>query len=161
MPFALRPKASGNPSPSDRSYPIRADLNYWVIKDDRVLITGTGHTKTMSGRDLWFESNKCLGVGNLVELAITWPVRLDHTVPLRLFVEGRTVGVEGNSTKIEIKRHEFRTSRAPKPSGVRPSSAISSTDCFIDCVCLESAETSDQPLLGRKFLSPAPESLRR
>ena len=80
-----------------------------MMDSSTVLGRGHGRTTAMSRTAVWLESDLALRVGVLVELAVTWPVRLDNKIPLRLFVYGRTVSVDGKYAKVEILRHEFRT----------------------------------------------------
>jgi len=100
-------------NPSDRTYPITADLEYRLMKDGQTLDHGAGETKTMSTSSVWFRSDKVLQVGILVQLAITWPALLDKMIPLKLVIFGRTVRVEGNFAQLDILRHEFRTRAIP------------------------------------------------
>ena len=93
----------------ERSYPIKADLDCLLLDASGVLERGHGQTQAMSRSSVWLESDLALRLGVLVELGITWPVRLDNKVPLRLIIYGRTVSVDGKYAKVEILRHEFRT----------------------------------------------------
>lgn len=108
-----------NDSP-DRSYPIRADVDYRVMEEDRVLSSEKGRTRTMSSTHVWLEYDKVLRLGVLVELAVMWPVCLDGRVPLKLIIAGRVAQVQGKYAKVEILRHEFRIrplTRHHQPSG--------------------------------------------
>ena len=88
---------------------MRADLDYRLMDTNRALERGHGQILAMSRKSVWLESDKALCVGVAVELAVTWPVRLDNKIPLRLIIQGRTVSADGKSAKVEILRHEFRT----------------------------------------------------
>jgi len=55
------------------------------------------------------ETEHGLPIGAMVELAVTWPARLDNDVLLKLQIMGRTVRAEGKYTMINIARYEFRT----------------------------------------------------
>ena len=59
------------------------------------------------------ETEHGLPIGAMVELAVTWPARLDNDVLLKLQIMGRTVGVEGGCSTIKIARYEFRTRASP------------------------------------------------
>lgn len=79
------------------------------MEGERILVAGIGRTTSISSSSIVFECERPLPAGMLVELAVTWPVRLDNTVRLRLHILGRTVRAMGNFTAIDILRHEFRT----------------------------------------------------
>ena len=109
MSFANQRQAQEWNPPTDGTYPIGADVEYRLLERQRVVSAGTGRTKTISSSCVVFESERTLPVGLLVELAVTWPVRLDNRVGLKLKILGRTVRVAGNCTAVDILRHEFRT----------------------------------------------------
>ena len=88
---------------------MRADMDYRLMGTSSVLERGHGQIMTMSRKSVWLESDNAFRVGALVELAVTWPVRLDNKIPLRLIIHGRTVSADGRYAKVEILRHEFRT----------------------------------------------------
>ena len=114
MPDATREQwESGNFRP-DRSYPIITPLEYRLRERDLVLNVGHGRTKTISTSSLSFESENGLPVGMLVELEITWPAR-GEKAGIKLCVLGRTVELEGNVTKVDILRHEFRQPAKQRP----------------------------------------------
>jgi hypothetical protein len=62
------------------------------------------------------ETEHGLPIGAMVELAVTWPARLENDVLLKLQIMGRTIRAEGKYTTINIARYEFRT-RASRPRG--------------------------------------------
>jgi hypothetical protein len=73
------------------------------------LSNGVGRTIYLSTSSVQIETEHGLPMGGMVELAVTWPVRLDNDVLLKLQIMGRTVRVEGEYTTINIARYEFRT----------------------------------------------------
>jgi hypothetical protein len=99
-----------------RRYPIRADLEYRLLGDNRAVKTGTGQTVNLSSSGVLFESEDAVAPGMLVELAVPWPARLNDKVGLTLCIVGRTVRVERNCTALEILRHEFRTRLLQPPA---------------------------------------------
>src|SRR5581483_3862037 len=130
MSSAIRPQAHESNESIDSSYPIEADVEYRLMEQASVVAGGTGRTKTMSSSQVVLESQQSLPVGMLVELAVTWPVWLQNTVPLKLHIFGRTTRMSGKFTVIDILRHEFRTvapeaSTDSDGSRRRPSSATS------------------------------------
>ena len=98
---------------SGRRYPICADVEYYLCKGRGVSSSGVGRTIYLSSGSVQIETEHGLPLGGKVELAITWPARLDNHVRLKLQITGRTVGVEGGCTTINIARYEFRTRASP------------------------------------------------
>jgi hypothetical protein len=58
-------------------------------------------------------------LGSLVELSVSWPVRLDGTCPLKLVVFGRIIRAEADRAAARIERYEFRT-RSTRQSSPPP-----------------------------------------
>ena len=101
---------------SGRRYPICADVEYYLCKGRGVSSSGVGRTIYLSSGSVQIETEHGLPLGGKVELAITWPARLDNHVPLQLQIMGRTVLGQGKIITIDIARYEFCTcaSRARK-----------------------------------------------
>ena len=111
----LQPPPAGTADRPDRAYPISVDLEYRLFANGRVLITGTGRTVCLSRRCVWFESEKTLPVGVLVDLAVTWPALLENKIGLKLRIYGRTVSSPDQCTVVQILRHQFRTRAKSRP----------------------------------------------
>jgi len=94
---------------SGRRYPICAHVEYHLPESHGVLSSGVGRTIYLSSSSVQIETEHGLPIGAMVELAVTWPARLDNHVPLKLQIMGRTIRVEGMHTTINIARYEFRT----------------------------------------------------
>jgi hypothetical protein len=93
-------------------YPICAHVEYRLCEDG-VWSSGAGRTIYLSSGSVQIETEHGLPLGAMVELAVTWPARLDNHVCLKLRITGRTVGVKGGCTTINIARYEFRTRASP------------------------------------------------
>lgn len=98
---------------SGRHFPICAHVEYH-LPESQGLSSGVGRTIYLSSSSVQIESEHGLPIGAMVELAVTWPARLDNDVLLKLQIMGRTVRAEGKYTTINIARYEFRT-RASRP----------------------------------------------
>ena len=90
-------------------FPICAHVEYHLPERYGVLSSGVGRTIYLSSSSVQIETERGLPIGAMVELAVTWPARLDNDVLLKLQVMGRTVRAEGKYTTINIARYEFRT----------------------------------------------------
>ena len=75
----------------------------------------------MSSSGIAFKSDESLSVGTNIELSISWPVLLDDTCPLKLFVKGRLVRKADDLMAIMIERVEFRTQRRLSDPGSKHS----------------------------------------
>jgi hypothetical protein len=127
MSSELHPTTRTPRATSNWPYPFTADSDYRLLSAGDASIRGHGQIKAMSGTSVWFESDKALRVGVLVELGVTWPVLLDNKIPLRLVIHGRTVSTDGKSVEVAILRHEFRT-RALSSPNQRPFRTANTTE---------------------------------
>ncbi len=93
---------------SDR-FPIERDIRYKVTNRKSEDETGPGRTVNMSSSGVLFATEASHIAGQRVELAISWPARLNNTVALKLVVRGRVVRSEHGIVAVEIQRYEFRT----------------------------------------------------
>jgi hypothetical protein len=100
---------------SGRRFPICAHVEYHLPESHGVLSSGVGRTIYLSSSSVQIETEHGLPIGAMVELAVTWPARLDNDVLLKLQIMGRTVRAEGKDSTINIARYEFRT----RASGTR------------------------------------------
>ena len=88
-------------------FPIEMELNYRVgVK------SGTwtpGRTINISSSGILILSDTTPVCGSKVDVALTWPRKLDGRVPLRLVVQGRVVRAEEGQAAVTFQRFEFRT----------------------------------------------------
>jgi PilZ domain len=102
--------ASGDRRASNR-LPIERDVRYKVVgKKKSPKQVGLGKTLNMSGSGVLFTTESALAEGELVELEVSWPARLNDFVPLKLVAFGRVVRAEETQAAIAIEKYEFRTS---------------------------------------------------
>lgn len=94
---------------SRRRYAVDLPLQYKVMNHYRVCQAGSGKTVNMSSRGIAFETGDLLKMGAFVELAITWPVLLNQSCPLKLVVTGRVVRTGVGLMAIRMERYEFKT----------------------------------------------------
>lgn len=89
-------------------FPIERELKFRT-KDKQCEITGSGQTIGMSSKSLRFRTDKALRPGKRIEMAISWPVKLDNKCALKLLARGRIVSVEPGVIAVSIEQYEFRT----------------------------------------------------
>ena len=88
---------------------MEREVRYTLADEAAVGASGTGNTINISSGGIAFTSEKALKPGSLVELAISWPVLLGETCPIRLIVFGRLVRCDGLTAVCSIDKYEFRT----------------------------------------------------
>src|SRR5436305_2070321 len=97
---------------SKRRYPIELPVQYKIMKNYLVTGTGSGNSLDLSSGGIAFTSTEPLKIGSYLELAVSWPVLLNQSCPLKLVASGRVVRSDQNRTAISLDRYEFRTSGA-------------------------------------------------
>lgn len=98
-------------------YPIALEVQYKLLRGDRVVGVGCGKTLNISSGGVLFETDQLLPPSGSVELAIQWPFLLRDVCSLKLVMRGRIVrrDYDGKAAAVRTESHEFRT------AGVRPS----------------------------------------
>ena len=69
----------------------------------------SGQTINMTSKGLLFKSDRALPAGKRVEIAISWPARLNDRCALKLVARGKIVRTSDGITAVAIQQHEFRT----------------------------------------------------
>jgi DNA-binding NarL/FixJ family response regulator len=97
-------------------FPCRLAVSYQTL--EHPIITGQGSSETLniSSKGLLFTSNEQFHTGQLVQVSLDWPARLENQVPLKLVAEGRIVRNANGETAMTIDKYEFRTRRMPAKS---------------------------------------------
>jgi len=94
---------------SKHRFGIQRELRYKLLEDDRIVASGLGNTIDIGSRGVAVATECRLKPGALVELAVSWPVLLDETCPIRLIVFGRVLRSNGRKAACTIDKYEFRT----------------------------------------------------
>lgn len=89
-------------------FPVCEELKYRVIHKSSQ-VTGTGKTLNIGSGGVLFTTAEKLTLGQMVELSVNWPARLDGTCPLKFVATGRVVRAEAAMAAVRIERYEFRT----------------------------------------------------
>ena len=105
----LRRPDSSDDRRSSHRLPIERDVRYKVLAGKGVTQTGMGKTLNMSSGGVLFTTEGPLPQGERVELSVSWPAQLNHTLPLKLVAMGRLVRCENSQAAIVIERYEFKT----------------------------------------------------
>jgi hypothetical protein len=94
----------------------RLAVSYETLEPPMLSGQRTGETLNIGSKGLLFTSNDQFRAGQLVQVSLDWPVRLDNQVRLKLVAAGRIVRSVNGQTDMTIDKYEFRTRRvAAKP----------------------------------------------
>ena len=94
---------------SKHRFAIERELRFKVYESDRVVSAGLGRTVDISSAGVAFRLAGRVTQGAQVQLFISWPVLLDETCHMQLFVTGRVVRAASDHAACTIDRYEFRT----------------------------------------------------
>ena len=65
-----------------------------------------------------FAASEPLQPGQLLQVSVDWPARLENEVPLKLVAEGRVIRMIDGQAAMRIDKYEFRTRKIkPQPTG--------------------------------------------
>ena len=98
-------------------FPCRLAVSYQTLEHPLMSGQGTSETLNISSKGLLFTTDARLEAGQLVQVSLDWPARLENQIPLKLVAEGRVVRNIDGQAAVTIEKYEFRTRRgAPKPA---------------------------------------------
>ncbi len=95
-------------------FPIPLAISYQTLEHPILSGQGTSETLNISSKGILFTSNENFQAGQLVQVSLDWPARLENSIPLKLVAEGRIVRNNNGQTAMTIDKYEFRTRRTPK-----------------------------------------------
>ena len=94
---------------SSNRWPIVREVRYRVLVGRRkIKQAGSGETLNMSACGVLFTTESTLATGELIELAVSWPARLNGEIPLKLVAYGHSVRIEEKRAAIAIEKYEFK-----------------------------------------------------
>ena len=94
-------------------FPCRLAVSYQTLEHPFMSGQGTSETLNISSKGLLFATEAKLEAGQLVQVTLDWPARLENQVPLKLVAEGRVVRNIDGQAAVTIEKYEFRTRRGP------------------------------------------------
>jgi CheY-like chemotaxis protein len=96
-------------------FPIPLAISYQTLEHPILSGQGTSETLNISSKGILFTSKEQFQAGQLVQVSLDWPARLENQIALKLVAEGRIVRNANGQTAMTIDKYEFRTRRAAKP----------------------------------------------
>ena len=104
-------KAMNEPQPDRRAserYAIERDLR-WKLRGKRTReAPATGRTVNISSTGVLFTTAAYLVPGNVVEVAISWPVSADGDGELQLIARGRLTRCTDGLAAVQFQQREFQ-----------------------------------------------------
>ncbi len=97
-------------------FPVSLGVSYQTLEQPIISGQGTSETLNVSSKGILFSSKENFQIGQLVQVSLDWPAKLENQIPLKLVAEGRVVRNSNGQTAMTIEKYEFRTRRA-KPAG--------------------------------------------
>lgn len=92
-------------------FPCRLAVSYQTLEAPILSGQGVSETVNISSKGILFNSTDKFVAGQLVQVSLDWPARLENQIPLKLVAEGRVVRNNDGLTAMTIDRYEFRTRR--------------------------------------------------
>lgn len=97
-------------------FPCRLAVTYQALEHPFFSGVATSETLNISSKGLLFATEQPLQPGQLLQVSVDWPARLENQVPLKLVAEGRIVRNLNGYAAMSIDKYEFRTRRAKPQS---------------------------------------------
>src|SRR5580658_64527 len=98
-------------------FPCRLAVSYQALEHPFLSGVATSETLNISSKGLLFATEEALQPGQLLQVSVDWPARLENQVPLKLVAEGRIVRNLNGLAAMRIDKYEFRTRRAARGPG--------------------------------------------
>jgi DNA-binding NarL/FixJ family response regulator len=88
-------------------------VSYQTLEKPFLSGQGSSETLNISSKGVLFKTEEALEPGQLVQISVDWPARLENQIPLKLVAEGRIVRNVNGEAAMTIEKYEFRTRRTP------------------------------------------------
>jgi hypothetical protein len=102
---------SGAERRTNARFPCRLAVSYQALEHPFLSGVATSETLNISSKGLLFATEEALQPGQLLQVSVDWPARLENQVPLKLVAEGRIVRNLNGLAAMRIDKYEFRTRR--------------------------------------------------
>jgi DNA-binding NarL/FixJ family response regulator len=88
-------------------------VSYQTLEKPFLSGQGSSETLNISSKGVLFKADEALEPGQLIQVSVEWPARLENQIPLKLVAEGRIVRNIKGVAAMTIEKYEFRTRRTP------------------------------------------------
>lgn len=129
------PKGSGPDRRVNARFPCRLAVSYQALEHPFFAGQAVSETLNISSKGLLFTTAEPFQPGQLLQVSVDWPARLENQVPLKLVAEGRIVRNINGQAAMRIDKYEFRIRKTKAPANAdaaknqtpaRPSEAAAS-----------------------------------
>jgi len=115
-------KSGGGERRASARLPIEREVRYKVLGKGNVPThVGEGKTLNISSAGALFTTQTALPEKQLVELAVSWPARLNGLLPLNLVIRGRVIRSHQTQAAVRIEQYDFKTRRFRSMAKILPS----------------------------------------
>ena len=90
-------------------YPFSQELVFRQSGQRNGSLPTPGKTLNMSSRGILFETDSSMVLGEVLRMAIEWPIKLENSCPLNLVVTGEVTRCDQGQAAVRILRYEWRT----------------------------------------------------
>jgi CheY-like chemotaxis protein len=104
-------------------FPCRLAVSYQALEHPFLSGVATSETLNISSKGVLFATDEALQQGQLIQVSVDWPARLENQVPLKLVAEGRIVRNLNGLLAMRIDKYEFRTRRVKAQNSTADGSA--------------------------------------
>ncbi len=87
-------------------------VSYQTLEKPFLSGQGSSETLNISSKGVLFKADEALEPGQLIQISLDWPARLENQIPLKLVAEGRIVRNIKGVAAMTIEKYEFRTRRS-------------------------------------------------
>ena len=105
---------SGANRRTNARFPCRLAVSYTALEHPFFSGQATSETVNISSKGMLFPVSEPLQAGQLLQVSVDWPARLENEVALKLVAEGRVIRIIDGQAAVRIDKYEFRT-RKNKP----------------------------------------------
>jgi DNA-binding NarL/FixJ family response regulator len=105
------PEPAGADRRTNARFPCKLAVSYQALEHPFFSGVATSETLNISSKGLLFATEVALQPGQLLQVSVDWPARLENQVPLKLVAEGRIVRNLNGLAAMRIDKYEFRTRR--------------------------------------------------
>jgi DNA-binding NarL/FixJ family response regulator len=109
-------KSGGADRRTNARFPCRLAVSYQALEHPFFSGVATSETLNISSKGVLFATEEALQPGQLLQVSVDWPARLENQVPLKLVAEGRIVRNLNGLAAMRIDKYEFRTRRSKTQS---------------------------------------------
>jgi|SRR5579871_2268543 len=88
-------------------FPLVREVRY-EFEQSRHAHTGQGETLNISSSGVLIQTEHELEPGTKLQMAISWPMKLNETASIKLVVDGKIVWAEQKRAAVQFGSHEFR-----------------------------------------------------